>query len=137
VPELLALGNMSIHSKIIKYRRLLWNIYAWPITLLLAYVVVEGLPKDDLLSGLDTVVSIPSLVALHLYIWDKNAFSQKFWKPYSFVFLAWELIYNLFIQPMDSGKPFQPAFLIVPVIFLPLYVALFKYAFRRWQVRVA
>ena len=119
-------------------RRVLWCIYAWPITLLLL--------SSDLFAGyqhsgnyvipfavLDFLISLPSLVALHLHIWDKKFFHPSFWKIYTFLFYAWDLSFNVLIQPVVTGEKFVPANLIAPVILLPFYVALFRYAFRRWD----
>jgi hypothetical protein len=114
-------------------RRVLWNIYAVPITLLLVVVVVHTLvSKFGLLHLLDSAITFPSLVALHLHIWDKKFLSPRFWKLYAFIFPLWDLLFNLLLEPMHSGEPFDPWSLIVPVILLPLYISVFRYAFRNW-----
>jgi len=116
-------------------RRLLWNIYAWPLTLLLAFAAVGSFKEIGLLSVLDSAISVLSLIALHLHIWDKRVLSAKFWKPYAFFFVVWELLWNLLLGPMISGKNFDPVALIAPVILAPLYVGVFRYAFRNWDGR--
>lgn len=115
-------------------RRVLWNIYAWPITVLLVLSLLSGLRSSDVLRIIDLIISVPLLIALHLHIWDVKFLSNKFWKPYAFVFLAWELLYNLLIAPIASGESFKPINLLAPVILLPFYIALFKYAFRKWGI---
>ena len=45
------------------------------------------------------------------------------------VYLAWDIYFNLVLDFMRLG---EGRFLIVPVFSLPLYVALFRYAFRDW-----
>lgn len=115
-------------------RRVLWNIYAWPITLFLVAVIVGGLVRRlDPLMALDSAISLPSLIALHLHIWDKKFLSARFWKLYAFVFLLWDWLFELLLKPMLSGAPFSPAFLATLVILLPLYISVFRYAFRRWD----
>lgn len=115
-------------------RRVLWNIYAWPITFFLVLAVVSSIAsRISLLTVLDAAISLPSLVALHLHIWDKKCLSASFWKPYAFVFPLWDCLCNLLVEPMSSGKRFNPLLLIVPVILLPLYVGVFRYAFRKWE----
>jgi hypothetical protein len=114
-------------------RRTLWNIYAWPITLLLVIILFPLGDRDRLLSSLDLLMSLPSLIALHLHIWDKKIWPNQFWKLYAFGFIVWELLYNLILEPMDTGKPFDPVLFIALVFLRPLYVALFRYAFRNWD----
>ena len=124
---------MSVHFLLGQdMRRIFWNIYAWPITLLLVATFLPTKNGMGLLSILNVVVSIPSLVALHLHIWDKRIGSVGFWRPYAFMFILWELVYNLVLEPLESEGQFDPIFLVAPVILLPLYIALFRYAFRKW-----
>ena len=114
-------------------RRITWNIYAWPITLILIIVLLPVADRIGLLLTLDLVMSLPAIFALHFHIWDKRVWPSTFWKPYAFAFIAWELLYNMVLVPMDTGEAFDPTQFIVPMILLPLYIALFRYAFRKWN----
>jgi hypothetical protein len=120
-------------------RRILWNIYAWPVTLMLL--------SGDFLAGyhyrgtyivtfsvIDFLISFPSVVAMHLHIWDKKLFNPSFWKTYAFAYCAWDFSFNLLIEPTITGEKFAPSNLIGLIILLPFYVALFRYAFRQWKV---
>jgi len=89
------------------------------------------------LSALDVALSTPALIALHLHVWDFKFLSATFWKPYAFAFLAWDLCYNLVLNPIQMGQGFKPVFLVLPAIASPLYVALFRYAFRSWSLQPA
>jgi hypothetical protein len=127
------LANM-FGGRTVKTRQIIWNIYAIPITCLILFgeviTLVEGI---DLLRVLDLAISIPSLVALQLHIWDRRFISVKFWKPYAIVFLLWDFLYNLMLEPLASGEKFDPWNLITPLILVPLYVSVFRYAFRKWD----
>jgi general stress protein CsbA len=118
-------------------RRILWSIYAWPITLLLLGAsFFAGYHHSGTIitfAVLDFLISFPSIVAMHLHIWDKRLLNPTFWKTYTFVFYAWDLSFNLLIQPTITGEKFDPYSLIVPIILIPFYVALFRYAFRQWN----
>jgi hypothetical protein len=103
------------------------------MTILLVLVLWDDLKQIKPLYILDAALSIPALVALHLHIWDKRFLPTTFWKPYAFVFLAWEFLRNLLLEPVLSGKPFDPVILVVPVLLLPLYIGIFRYAFRTWD----
>jgi hypothetical protein len=120
-------------------RRILWNIYAWPVTLMLlsgdfwagchykgAYIIIFAV--------LDFLISFPSVVAMHLHIWDKKLFNPSFWKTYAFAYCAWDFSFNVLIVPAITGEKFAPSNLIGLIILLPFYVALFRYAFRQWKV---
>jgi hypothetical protein len=114
-------------------RRGMWNFYAWPVTLLFALTVVLELARIELLPTLNVIISIPALVALHLHIRNKRFLSTTFWRLYAFAFVAWELLYHLLLEPMYFGNSLSTVIIITLVILLPLYVGLFKYAFRDWN----
>jgi len=103
------------------------------MTLLLVIALAPVADRIGLLPMLDLAISVPAILALHFYIWDQRVWSPMFWKPYGFAFVVWELLYNLVLEPMDTGEAFDPILFIAPVILLPLYIALFRYAFRKWN----
>jgi hypothetical protein len=114
-------------------RRFLWNIYAWPFSLLIVAVYFNFLRELGLLQCIDMIVSIPSFLALHLHIWDRRIGTAAFWKPYLFLYFAWELIFNLFLSTrtfwinLDSHD-----WIFVPVALLPFYVGIIRYSYRKW-----
>ena len=81
------------------------------------------------LAAVDILVTIPALIALHMHVRDVRFLSAGFWRPFAFVYLAWDLYFNLVLDFMRLG---EARFLMVLVFALPLYVALFRYAFRDW-----
>lgn len=119
-------------------RRIIWSLYAWPITvILLAADASAGFSYSGttiiIVSFLDLCISFPGLVAMHLNIWDKKLFNPMLWKLYAFVSSAWDVIFNTLITPGITGESFGMSDLIGLVILLPLYYAIFRYAFRRWE----
>ena len=115
-------------------RRIFWNIYAWPVTVFIVLGFMLELGTFKALPGLDVVFSIPALVALHLYIWHVRFLSPTFWRPYAFCYVVWDLYYNLVLNAMQiGGGGFKLGLLVLPVIALPLYVAVFCYAFKHWS----
>ena len=80
------------------------------------------------------VLSLPALIALHLHIWDVKLLSSGFWRPYAFIYFAWDVYYNLVLNPMQFSKP---VLMVLPLIALPLYIALCRYAFRNWSLQRA
>jgi hypothetical protein len=115
-------------------RRVLWCIYAWPVTLLA--LVPSSSSHHILFWTVDLLVSIPALVALHLHIWDKRILTPSVWKAYAFIFVACDLAYNLVLEPAASHQRLDATAIVGGVILLPLYVAVFRYAFRRWDARI-
>ena len=81
-------------------------------------------------AAVDVAMSVPALIALHLHIWDVKFLSSGFWKPYAIIYVAWDIYYNMVINPMRLSVA---VLLVVPLIALPLYVALWRYAFRHWS----
>jgi hypothetical protein len=118
-------------------RRILWMLYAVPITLLIVpsdfmWMYQYG-PAMFPFATLDFLMSFPSLVAIQLHIWDKQLFAPVFWKVYAFVFIGWDFTFNIFIAPALTHEPFDPANLVYAGLCVPLYVAVFRYAFRKWE----
>jgi len=52
------------------------------------------------------------------------------WKTYLFMFVIWDLTYNIIIQPRASGTAFDPINLIGLLFVVPVYIALYLYGFR-------
>ncbi len=115
-------------------RRILWSIYAWPITVLMLLGMFFELRTLQLLAAVDIAFTIPALIALHMHVRDVRLLSAAFWRPFAFVYLAWDLYFNLVLDVMRLG---EARFLIVFVFSLPLYFALFRYAFRDWTAHHA
>ena len=115
-------------------RRILWSIYAWPITVLILLGFLLELRTLKVLAAVDIVLTIPALLALHMHVRDVRFLSAGLWRPFAFVYLAWDLYFNLVLDFMRLG---EARFLIVPAFSLPLYVALLRYAFRDWTAQRA
>lgn len=113
-------------------RRILWNIYAWPVTLLLLAAYGDSIHQLRPLKLLDVAISIPSLIALHFHIWNKKIGLPIFWKCYTCFFILWELAFNAVLDPLTRGEKFDLKVMIVAVILIPLYVGNFRYAFTEW-----
>ena len=116
---------------------MLWSLYAWPITLYLIPAYAASVQQRGLLPLADLSVSLPGVVALHLHTWDRRTLNPVLWKAYAFALVAWELIYALVLVPKMTGRPlFEPGSTLLGfVVFAPMYVAIFRYAFRRWDGR--
>ncbi len=113
--------------------RLLWHLYAIPITLALVASAVSEVQTLGAAGVVDLIVSAPSLVVLYLHAWDKKVLSASFWKPYAFGMIAWDLVFNLLIAPTISSQSPGLSDLFGLVVSLPLYIALFRYAYRDWD----
>ena len=117
-------------------RRIFWMLYACPFTLLFLVAYPMELyqhgPSFFPYVALDLVISLPSLAALYLHIWDTKLLVPVFWKIYAFVLIAWDLLHNLLIDPALTGEKLGSDALFGAMIFLPLYFAVFRYGFRNW-----
>lgn len=114
-------------------RRGLWLLYAVPMTGLLLSTVVLTVWKPSPSTIVDVILSGPSLLALYLHIWDERRLSGVVWKSYAILFLGWELFGWLYLEPMESGRPFGTGSLIMIAALFPLYIAVLRYAFRNWS----
>ena len=119
-------------------RRVLWNLYAWPITALLTFLLYSALwPKFELLPTLDAIISAPSLLALHCHIWDKRVGTATFWKPYAVLLLVWDLAFNLWLSRMGGSKVGRLLLIAGLLYVVPVYVGTVRYAYRKWPKQAA
>src|ERR1700722_6873872 len=119
-------------------RRVLWNIYAVPMPLMLffpeAFVVFHYRnPLVIPFATLDFCISLPGVIAMNLHIWDEQLFHPLFWKIYAFVCVTWDVCFNILIEPRITDVPLGSDAVVGFVIMIPLYVAIFRYAFRKWD----
>lgn len=114
--------------------RVLWSIYALPITVLLLAASAARL-GDGPVYMLDAIISLPQFVVLQLFIWDKRVLKPVVWKTYAVGMLAWQLAFGLVIEPMLSHTSPNSGMLVAFALQLPMFVALFLYAFGKWGDR--
>lgn len=112
---------------------MLWKIYLWFITLFTFYMYIPGIPntKPPLRYWIvvDFLMSIGALFGFFLFSYKIKLLTANFWKIYLILFIIWEFGYNIFIEPAVKRKFFK-LFNIVGIIFIvPVYFALFLYAF--------
>ena len=75
---------------------------------------------------------MPAIVGLHLYVWNRKVLRADVWKVLAFVCVAWDILNNFLISPAVSGEwPGLETFLGL-LLFAPLYIALFRYAYGTW-----
>jgi hypothetical protein len=114
-------------------RRVLWNVCAIPITVIWGFMAIDGVRVLGVWGAIDATVMAIALLALFLHIWNRRLFSAQPWKLYAFAYLAWDLVFNIVIAPAVQGQPFVPSDLWGAALLVPLYVAVFRYAFRTWD----
>ena len=112
-------------------RRVLWSVYAIPLTVLSLGVILTS-PPINVLEVIDEILNIAALIVLYLHVWDRRTLPAAFWKVFAFGFMAWVLISVLVLFPAAGSPNDDPWILIVPLILLPLYIAQFRYAYRDW-----
>ena len=106
-----------------------WKIYFWffIVILLLGYAT-EGL--GGTWNFIDLLISAGALAGFFLYAYKKSFLNSAFWKVYFFLFIIWDFTYNFVIEPRVSGTNFDPIILIGFLFVIPIYIALYLYAFR-------
>lgn len=106
-----------------------WKIYFWffIVILVLGYST-EGV--GGIWGIIDLLLSIGALAGLFLYAYKKSFFNSAFWKAYLPLFIIWDFTYNLIIEPKVSGTNFELVALAGFLFSIPIYIALYLYAFR-------
>ena len=126
-------------------RRLLWKLYSWLIALAYALVfLAEGVRWMQALDVVDTGATAVGLAGLFAYAYRRRLASTAFWKGWLPLQVGWDLLVLLQLEPLGLMYQFaetDPSSAVADTIIgilllLPLYFALFRYAFRSpeiWQ----
>ena len=114
-------------------RRLLWSLYAVPLTVVLLLSENVAIRTAGPVSFIDLLILLAQLLALYLYIWDRKCLTATLWRFFACGSLAWDVVYNLWLYPAVTGHPLMAIDLVVVPALIPLYVALFRYAFQDWR----
>ncbi len=108
---------------------MLWKIYFWVfIVILILGYFSEGF--IGIWDAVDLVITSGALAGLFLYGYKKKLFNASFWKAYFPIFIVWDFSYNLVIEPRARGVNFEIISLIGFLFVIPIYIALYLYAFK-------
>ena len=106
-----------------------WKVYFWVIIVLsIIGYAMEGL--GGTWGAVDLIVSSGGLVGLFAYAYKKRLFVAKAWKAYLPLLILWDLAYSLGIKPETSGKEADMNTLAGFIFVIPIYFALYLYAFK-------
>jgi hypothetical protein len=86
---------------------------------------------------IDIVVFAFAAVGMFGYAWEKGFIGQAYWKIFFFVLIIWTIVYHYFIPvPAKIAETLQgqsqaSAATIGLIIFIPLFIAIFLYGYKR------
>jgi len=85
---------------------------------------------------LDLVIFAASMAGLYAFAWNRRMLSAEFWKSFFISFVIWNIYYLYFVplpekvsEATDMSQAVHVTVNSIP--FIPLYIALYRYAFRR------
>lgn len=109
-----------------------WKIYFFIIALLYVMGLLGNIIKPTLSGWIDMLVNTLTLVALFGFSFNKAILIRKFWQL-SFLVCVCIEIFNIIIR---LPRTFMNSSTIIftsiwYLIFIPIYIAMFLYAFRR------
>jgi hypothetical protein len=106
-----------------------WKIYFWVFIIILALAYIsEGI--GGFWGFADLLISSGALAGLFLYGYKKRLFNTIFWKVFFLFYVVWDFSYNLIIEPQSRGGDFHVIALLGFLFVVPIYIALYLYAFR-------
>lgn len=109
-----------------------WKLYFWVfIVLIIIGYSAEGADKSWGFI-IDTPLTICAFAGLFAYAYRKKILNKHFWKIFLPVYVLWELYYNIFLLEEPSfSNPEERIYIIIGYsLFVPFYVALYRYAFK-------
>ena len=114
-----------------------WRIYFW-IIMIIWVIIIEAVITDKKLFP-ETCTTYSKLITAGLYIiattglfgytYKKNIFSPVFWKIFFCVLLFWEIYTSVVLSP-PAPDTTTLGCCIGLILFIPLYLAVFLYAFK-------
>jgi len=86
----------------------------------------------------DVAIFLMTMVGFFAFCWKKKIFNRLFWKGFFVVCVSWSLIYQYFL-PLPphvaelnfGGLPRHVLATLALVFFIPLAIAIYRYAFRQ------
>jgi len=114
-----------------------WRIYFW-ITIIFWVIIIEAAITDKKLwpetwttyfKSIATGFYIAATIGLFGYTYRKNIFSSFFWKIFFSVWLFWEIYASAFLMPPEPDKDTLACWIGL-ILFIPLYISNFLYAFK-------
>lgn len=78
----------------------------------------------------DYVISLIGYIALYGYSYKKQFFRPVFWKIYFILFLIWEIVIVATTITHNSFNLEYMSQMFIVIIILPMFMALYKYAFK-------
>jgi len=118
-------GFWKRHRILVK--RVLWTLYTVLFVPPLLGAFFMYWDWGHVRTYVSALVYVTAIVALVLHTWDRRTLSPSFWKAFAFGFVGYLTAIGL-SAPIE-GEVFPWA---VVTIDIPLYVALFRYAYRDW-----
>jgi hypothetical protein len=118
-----------------------WKVYAVVMGLLsFASYYVTGLPR--IWELIDFLVFLLMYAGLISFAWDQPLFHRRFWQVSFPVMVLWNVVY-MFVIPapeppevadMDQFALAVLSAIIVVFIYIPWFVALYRYAYKREDI---
>ncbi len=111
---------------------MIWKIYFWFISffLFLSYIKIFSEYGFAALFVTDLIISVPAIVGLFLYAYKKILFTARFWKTYFAIDIMWDFYLNLYLLPHIEGKKLGVEEVGGFLFILPIWIALYMYAFK-------
>lgn len=113
-----------------------WKIYFWFIAIIYASILVFEINtgKLNVLRTTDFLFSVFGLLALYGYAYKKRFFQPLVWKLYFPFIIVWDIGCTVLTisQTHNQYSVFlnTVSYLLIILFMLPLYIGLFKYAYR-------
>ena len=112
-------------------RMVLWNAYAILTTVIWAVMSPDDIRLLGVWGLIEATTMGVALVVVFLNAWDRPFLPAGLRKSYAFAYLVWDWPLNVLIVPHVLSEPLVPSDLWYGAFFVPLYFALFSYAYRK------
>ncbi len=112
-----------------------WKIYFWLLFATLFQAFFAPVNTHLILNVINLITFSIATMGFWGFAWNKKVFTQMFWKTFFVVSIFWGIFSTIFFpisqeEILSTGMPIVMFLLVGTLAIIPLYTALFLYAFK-------
>jgi len=122
-----------------------WKIYFWLLFITLFHAFFAPVSTHLILNTINLITFFVATLGFWGFAWKKKVFTQVFWKTFFAVSIFWGIFSTIFFpisqeEILSTGMSITMFLLVGTLAIIPLYTALYLYAFKGkhiWETAIS